>query len=169
MGVLDDFFNRINNQERKKAKFFYKHLKSDKEKQKTDIDYLFKVLLTWYVGGIISLMPTISNIYIQSKDISSFMTALFSNKDLFLVITTLIVSALLELIFSDNNGISKYFVVASGIIMTVFSMHVCSLIQSQTQVPYIERIGEALFVLCVIISSFGYIICSRKREVKQFG
>lgn len=107
-----------------------------------------------------------TNIYVQQNKTSNFAKELFSNKDLFLVITTLMVSALLELIFNDKNGIPKYYVVAIGMTIMVFSIHICSLIQSGTNIPNIELIGVGLFLLCVILSSFGYIICSRKRGIK---
>ena len=116
------------------------------------------------MGGVISLMPTFIYIWsdpswrAQSKILEQF----FSNKDLFLVITTLTVGAMFEVFCSRKKGIVVYSSVAIGVILMVFSLLVFSLLlfrdhigDTLHELPYI---GGVLLGLCFIYSILGYIL-----------
>lgn len=90
----------------------------------------------------------------------------FANKDLFLVITTLTVSTLLELIFNGKNSITKYVVVSLEVILIVFSMHIFSLLQYTIDIPYKSHMGASLLTACIVICIVGYfIVCWKRRDV----
>lgn len=103
--------------------------------------------------GIISLIPTFTYIYHGYSDISKMENVVkdfFANKDLFLVVTTLTASAMLEFIFSDSDSHFKYFSIAFGIILMVFSIHIFTFLQYEETIPLLSYIGEFIFGFCVI-------------------
>ena len=130
-----------------------------------DADNLIKIILAWFVGGIISLMPTFTYIITQTETNEDILEQFFANKDLFLVITTLTVSTLLELIFNGKNSITKYVVVSLEVILIVFSMHIFSLLQYTIDIPYKSHMGASLLTTCIVICIVGYfIVCWKRRD-----
>lgn len=130
-----------------------------------DNNNVFKITCSWLVGGIISLMPTFTFILSNySKFEKKVLTEFFSNKDLFLVITTLTVSALFEYVFSNASyNIIKYLIISLGILLTVLNMHIFTILQYGHTIPYLPVIGEILLCICIIVSIVGYYAICKKR------
>ena len=166
MSFLSDYYEEVDNRE--KATKIGKKIDKEYERDSSsrDTENLIKIILTWAVGGIISLIPTFTYIYHGYSDISKMENVVkdfFANKDLFLVVTTLTASAMLEFIFSDSDSHFKYFSIAFGIILMVFSIHIFTFLQYEETIPLLSYIGEFIFGFCVINSICGYyIICKRK-------
>ncbi len=154
MNFLSEFYKSIDDME--------KASENKISNKKVDYSYLLKGLLMWLVGGVVSLMPTVTDIYIHMESKNNFLKEFFSNKDLFLVITTLTISVLLELIFSENSNYLNYIVTSIGIVLTVFSIYIYSLLQSKINIPSISYIGIIVLICCIIASLIGYANSSRK-------
>ncbi len=133
-----------------------------RKKKNIDGEYLVRVSLTWLVGAIVSLIPMIFDIYINSKSICDFVKGFFSNKDLFLVVTTLTISVVLEMAFVVPKSNAKNLVISIAIILIVISIYLCSLLQTDVDVPYITIIGMGITALCILDSIGGYYISSKK-------
>lgn len=131
-----------------------------------NIDKLSKLLLTWIVGGTVSLFPTFMQLLI-SEGKKNLITEFFSNKDLFLVITTLTITAMFETIFDNRGRVAKYIIVSMGIILVVISVYIFTLIQLKIDYNYFYIIGLILFLLCISISMWGYIFVSKEGVKKS--
>lgn len=139
---------------------------NERENKKIDVDYLTKTFLIWLVGGVVSLMPVFTYIWVnqESDSVVEVWLEFFSNKDLFLVITTLTISVLFELMFCEKMGKFHFVLIAIEVILAVFSIHIFSILQYDKDFPYIQWLGVSILSLCIINSIFGYFIVScRKR------
>lgn len=131
----------------------------NKDKKKIDMNYLTQSLLTWSVGCIVSLMPVFTDSYVNFN-----FERLFACKDLFLVLTTLIISTLFSMIFDENKGILKNVAISIGILLACISLHLSSLLQRQANIPYISYVGICLFLSCLSCTIVSYFIISKKRD-----
>lgn len=149
-------------------------IKKERDRLKPDQGYIYKVVLTWIVGAVISLLPTIAKAYMDSWAgeksqekvfcVKKFIETIFTASDLFLVISTLTISMLLETMFDNKKSNGGYVVVSISIILVVFSIYVCSFIQNNTSaIPYLAQIGKLTFIVCIANSFIGYILFSLKR------
>lgn len=141
------------------------------KKEYIDIDNLAKIILSWLIGGLVSLMPTY--IYIWSepslwKTPSEIWKLFFTNKDLFLVITTLTAGAMFEIFCSNKKGVAVYSSGAIGVILMVASLLIFSILLFQGDVSSslkgLHYIGATLMGICFVYSIAGYIgVCWKGR------
>lgn len=164
MDIGEQFCKNIDYQENLKQKkiSFNKQVNN---KKSADANYLVKTFLTWFIGGIISLMPTFTNIYVSlkadDKDMIYILKEFFSNKDLFLVITTLSISAFFEVTFNGKAGIGKNIIISIESLLAIISMHLFSLLQYEVLFSNIYYFSAGILSICIVASVFGYYIISR--------
>lgn len=170
MSFLADFYKSIDNKENlkddKKVIDYGHNVVSDHK----DTENLIKMVLSWIVGGILSLMPTFTFIY-HDSDITNMEIVFknfFANKDLFLVVTTLTATAMFEFIFNDSHSRIRYVTISLGIILMVLSIHIFTLLQYGKTMPLLAYIGVFLLGACIINSIVGYyIVCARRGEKRK--
>jgi len=141
------------------------------KKEYIDIDNLVKIILSWLIGGIVSLMPTYIYIWSDSSQWntqSELWGLFFTNKDLFLVVTTLTVGAMFEIFCSNKKGIAVYSSGAIGVILMVASLLIFSLLLFQgnecNSLRGLQYIGATLMGICFVYSIAGYIgVCWKGR------
>ncbi len=141
------------------------------KKEYIDMDNLVKIILSWLIGGIVSLMPTYIYIWSDSslwKTQSEIWERFFANKDLFLVVTTLTAGAMFEIFCSNKKGIAVYSSGAIGVILMVASLLIFSLLLFQgdecNSLKGLQYIGATLMGICFVYSIAGYIgVCWKGR------
>lgn len=141
------------------------------KKEYIDIDNLVKIILSWLIGGIVSLLPTYIYIWSNSQlweTQSEIWGLFFSNKDLFLVITTLTAGAMFEIFCSNKKGIAVYSFGAIGVILMVASLLIFSLLLFKDSISSslkgLQYIGAVLMGICFVYSIGGYIgVCLKGR------
>ncbi len=167
MHFWTEFHKNIKKCETTKKRYPKSPLENNKNKKdKINIDQLSKLLLTWMVAGIVSLFPTFMQILISEEE-KHVIVAFFSNKDLFLVITTLTISVMFETIFDNRSTIVKNVVVSMGILLVVISVHIFTLLQTKTEYDYFYVIGVLISSLCILNSLWGYVVISMKGVRKR--
>ncbi len=170
MNFFKEYFTDIQREE-DSIKIFEKNPTINNNKgEYIDTNNLAKITLSWLMGGIVSLMPTF--IYIWSdprwRELTKILQQFFSNKDLFLVITTLTAGAMFEVFCSHKKGIAVYISVTIGVILMVFSLLIFSLLLFNSKVsarleelPYI---GVILLGVCFVYSIISYVgVCWKGR------
>lgn len=141
------------------------------KKEYIDIDNLVKIILSWLIGGIVSLLPMYIYIWSNSQlweTQSEIWGLFFSNKDLFLVITTLTAGAMFEIFCSNKKGIAVYSFGAIGVILMVASLLIFSLLLFKDSISSslkgLQYIGAVLMGICFVYSIGGYIgVCLKGR------
>ena len=166
MGFLSDFYANIDKEETSLKNNNYSINKGilNNNINNDNSEGLIKILLSWIVGGAISLLPTFTFLYKDSdiNNISVMLSQFVSNKDLFLVITTLTTSAMFEVVFSNSNSRVRYFIISFGILLMLSSIHIFTFLQYGNTMPLLPYIGTTLFALCILNSIVGYyIVCKR--------
>lgn len=164
MSYFEDYFTKANQAENANI-VIRKNLtpSQDSKKSYIDIDNLVKIIFSWLMGGAVSLMPTF--IYIWSNPLwreqSKILEQFFSNKDLFLVITTLTAGTMFEVFCSHKKGFVVPIFVTIGIMLMVFSLLIFSLLLFQNNIsnrlhelPYI---GVILLGVCFLYSIVSYV------------
>lgn len=168
------YFNKLNAQENQiTTRQFSNHTNNSdycKNIQVFDKVQLIKYLLVWIAGAIISLLPTFMYLYVNKYPIvslSQIIIYFFKEPDVFLVITTLTISTLFEIVFSNKDSVAKYIVVSISIVLIIFSFYIFALLKHDQPVPFAEFTGILLTGICIIVCSLGYsIICfyTNKKE-----
>lgn len=165
-------YEHITDNERKKIKK-PKKLDKDKKNRKNkiivDLQYLVKALLTWVVGASVSLMPIFTNICMlpemKNANLLCILEKLLLNKDVYLVITTLMISVVLELVFNGKNNCLNYALISIGIILIVYSVLLFSLLQNGNKIAIFSgHIATVMFCICTVCSLIGYFNMSLKRR-----
>ena len=168
MDLLAYYLKETNDQERKRLK----KVRSKKNRRVTKINTtnFARVILVWAVGGVVSLIPSVLYMFCK-EDISSISQLqtlffeLFSNKDSFLVFTTLTITAFLELAFAEENRNLKYIISCLEIVMIIMCCSITILLQFGIDIPASSYIGLFMFFLCIVLSLGGYyLVCKEKDE-----
>lgn len=165
MSSLGSYFTKIS---KKENAIEYKNVTNEEitiKRKKIDIEQLWKFILTWLLGGSVSLLPTFMYLWIKPSE-GNLLINFFSNKDLFLVITTLTISVILEMFFDSKTRVLKYIITSIGLFLIIFSIYMFTILQFEIgfrQTNHVFRIGLGVLAACIIISSMGYIMISCER------
>lgn len=156
---LRDLYNEEN------SKIIINDINEKTPKSKRDIKKIIQIIVSWFCGTIVSLIPTF--LYTLSEldefDWQQIAFAFFAKEDVFLVCATLTIGALLELVFSEENGISKYIFSGLELILIATNLLIFGFLKFGHEFSLASYLGIFLLLSCATISIIGYIVsCSKK-------
>ncbi len=137
-------------------------------------DNIIKGFAIWTVGGFVSIFPLFLYSFLKStsaQNFSSILRDFFSNKDLFLVLSTLLVSAVMEVAFCKNKRTHTVALLCIGIIFLLVNFYFYVIQQFGNSFyalgKYVHCICGFLLISCIVYSIFAFIVSCGVEETDK--